>query len=235
MKKYTLFIIAFAITMFHSQISMEYKIISHTDSYKLKINITNVSDSYYLLPLDQNGFKAYYESEYCGNFNDQNYPYRFFAPTVMLSEQNTGDYLFPGSSRGHVPEGDGAEQYIQNLNKIASMDLNKIADWKRKYYFKDDKDAFKNFYITKNLLVLKPHEKYYYEISLDLANISRSSTSSLYDYYSLKFANYDLSLNLCITDDAYSWLTNKQKIKLKKYKFYKGIIKSNSIKFKAYE
>lgn len=235
MKEYIVFIFFFTITMFQSQINIDYSVVSHKENYQLKINITNTSDDHYLLPFDITGFKAYYEFEYCGDFDDQDYPYKFFAPTVMLKEENTTDYLLPGSSRGHMPEGEGAEQYIKDLQAIASKQLKEIDNWKKKYHLRSYKDALKNYYITKNLLFLKPHEKYSYEIPLDLGTIARTSTSTLYDYYYLKFAKYDLSLHLCITTNAYNWLTKQQKKELRKYKLFKGVIKSNSYRFKAYE
>jgi hypothetical protein len=222
--------------MFQSQISINYSIVlKTTDAYQLKINIKNNTDSYYAIPLDIKGFKGYYESEYCGTFDDEEYPYRFFAPTVMLKVENTVDYLFPSSARGHIPEGEGAEKYITDLQKIANKELKEIREWKKKNHFKSNKDALQNRYITKNLLLLKPYEKFSYEIPLNLGNISRTNTSVLYDYYSLGFAKYDLSLHLCITENSYNWLTKQQKEKIKKYKLFTGVIKSNSHIFKAYE
>lgn len=237
MKKIITFIISFLAIMFHAQITMDYSVVSHIGSFQLqlKINIVNHSPNDYMIPFDKSGFKGYYESEYCGDFEDQDYPYKFFAPTVMLKEENKDDYLFPNSSRGHPPVGEGAEEYIQHLQEIVDNELNAIKDWKKKYSFKSYKSALENYYLTKNLLFLKPGERYTYEILLDLGSIARTSTSVLYDYYFFTFVKYDLSLHLCIKEDSYKWLTKHQKKEFKKYKTFKGIIKSNSYVFKAYD
>jgi len=229
MKKYLIFFNILIINFAFCQINIDYTIESDMDRYRLKINVTNNSNEYYMIPLDMNGFKGYYESEYCGTFDDQNYPYKFFAPTVMLKKDNTDDYLFPNSSHGHMPEGEAAEKYIKVLEKIAKKELKEIDGWKKKHHFITEKETVKNYYITKNLLFLKPNEKYAYTVDLDLGDIRREIKSILYDYYYFESGKYNLALHLCITDDAYNWLTLKQKKKLKKYKFFIGTIKSNSI------
>ncbi|WP_299178016.1 hypothetical protein [uncultured Chryseobacterium sp.] len=237
MKQFLVLINLYLGILIPSQISMQYIIESHIDNHQLnlKINVINRSSDYYIIPFDKNGFKGYYESEYCGVFDDKNYPYSFFAPTVMLKKENTTGYLFPGSSRGHVPEGEGAEEYMKKIQEIANKELQEIDKWKKKNHYKSYEDALKNRYITKNLLLLKPNEKYSYEIPLYISNITRANTSTLYDYYFLESARYTLELHLCIKEDAYNWLTEHQKKKLKKYKFFTGIIKSNDCSFKAYE
>lgn len=237
MTKYIILIFFFISGIFQSQISFDYSVISQTDTYqlKLKIIIKNNTDSLFIVPLDTKGFRGYYESEYCGAFDEEEYPYKFFAPTVMLKEEDNKEYLFPNSSRGHMPEGRGAKKYINDLQKIASKELKDINNWKKKNHFKSNKEALQNRYITKNLLLLKPFEKYSYEILLDLGSIKRTGTSALYDYYSLGFKKYDLSLHLCITNNSYNWLTKQQKQQLKKYKLFTGILKSNSYVFEAYK
>ncbi|KNB61718.1 hypothetical protein AC804_10440 [Chryseobacterium sp. Hurlbut01] len=212
---------------------MDYIIESQNElgQLKLKIIVTNKTDKPYLLPIDTSSFKGYYESEYCGIFEDQDYPYKFFAPTVMLKEENKQEYLFPGSSKGHLPEGDGSEEYIKSLINTANKEINEVEKWKKKYDLKNKKDAIKNYYLTKNLLFLKPNEKHVYTIVLELGNINRENASTLYDYYSFEFKKYFLALHLCITNDAYNWLTIKQKKRFKKFIFFTGTIRSNDVLF----
>ena len=220
----------------YSQIRIDYTVESQVETYrlKLKVNITNLTNDYYLLPFDIKGFKGFYDSEYCGIYNDTDYPYKFFAPIVMIKKEGDEDYIYPVSSMGHY-DGEGSEKGIKELEKNAEKEKNEITELKNKYSFNSYGDALKNYYITKNILPLKPHEKYSYEISLDLGGISRTNTSVLYDYYFLEFSKYNLSLHLCITEDAYNWLTVDQKDKFKNYKFFIGTIKSNSFLFKAYK
>lgn len=236
MKIYITLISLLITVSLHSQIGINYIIKSQVETYRLnlKIEVINLTNDYYLLPFDVRGFKGFYDSEYCGVYNDKDYPYKFFAPTVMLKKEGEEDYIYPGSSRGHY-NGEGSEKGIKELEKKANRELNEITKLKNKYSFKSYEDALKNYYITKNILLLKPHEKYSYEISLDLGTITRTNTSVLYDYYFLEFSKYNLSLDLCITKDAYDWLSVEQKEKLKKYKFFVGTIKSNRFLFKAYK
>jgi len=226
MKKYLIFFNILIFNFAFCQISIDYNIESNIETSLLKINVTNNSNEYYMIPLDINGFKGYYESEYCGTFDDQDYPYKFFAPTIMLKKDTTDAYLIPNSSRGNMPEEVG--EYIKDLEMVKNKELKDISGWKKKYHFITEKETIKNYYITKNLLFLKPHEKYTYTVTLDLGNIRRENTSILYDYYFFEFGKYNLALHLCITNDAYNWLTLKQKKKFKKYKFFTGLIKSNT-------
>lgn len=236
MKKYIIFIGLLIVITIHSQVKINYTIESHIETYqlKLKIDITNSTNNYYILPFDITGFKGFYDTEYCGVYNDKDYPYRFFAPTVMINKEGSQEYIYPASTRGHY---DGADsgKIIKEIERNADKEIKDINVLKNKYHFKSYEMAFKNYYITKNLLILNPHEKYSYAIYLDLGAITRTDSSTLYDYYFLEFSKYNLSLHLCITDDAYDWLTIKQKKKLSKYKFFTGTIKSNSFLFEAYK
>ncbi|WP_213280151.1 hypothetical protein [Chryseobacterium indologenes] len=235
MKKYLGLLSLLVSFVLQSQIKINYTIKSHVETYQLtlKIDVVNLTDDNYLLPFDVNGFKGYYDSEYCGVYNEKDYPYNFFAPTIMINRDYDQNYLYPESSRGHSDR--ESKENIKTLQVVADKEFHKINKWKKKHHFNSYEHAFKNYYITNNLLILKPHEKYSYEISVDLSNLFRTNTSFLYDAYFLEFSRYNLGLHLCITDDAYQWLTKEQKKKFEKYKFFLGTIKSNSISFEAYK
>lgn len=235
MKKYFGVIGLLVAIMLHSQLKINYVIKYQKETYqlKLKIDITNLTNDYYVLPFDTTGFKGYYENEYCGLYNEKDYPYKFFAPVIMISKEGSQNYIYPESSRGHYKN--DSKEATKELEEVANKELAEVSKLQKKYHFKSYEDALKNYYITKNMLLLKPNEKYTYVTYLDLGSISRTNTSVLYDYYFLEFSKYILSLHLCITDDAYNWLTIKQKKKLNKYKFFTGTIKSNSLSFEAYK
>lgn len=196
---------------------------------KMTIVIKNKTDKYYLLPFDKNGFKGYNNDELCNDLNDLNYPHFYFAPTLIFTQKNNKEPLESAIRSYHVQDMD---IYLTNQIKESKIKYNqRLLKWKKKNHLKNHSDAIRNLYISNNLIKLSPKETLSYYIDFDIADIKRAE-SLFYDYYILNDKEtYELSINLCIKNNIYDYLTTKQKLKLKKYNFFSGQITSNIISY----
>ncbi|WP_123905653.1 hypothetical protein [Chryseobacterium sp. ERMR1:04] len=223
-------------TLYNSQIKFHFFVQKKISSgnYLLKLTIINETNDFYALPLDKSGFKAYYLSEYCEERNNIDTSYRYFSPTIMIKETSKNE-LLEASSRMLDIVDDQRYSYMEKVELNKKEREKVIFNWMYKNNIDDILSAKRNFYLMNNLLLLKPKENISYNIELDINEILRSDLSTTYDYYILGFNNYSLSLDMCINKNIYLDLTKSQKIKLKKYKLFSGLIKSNYFSFEAYK
>lgn len=205
-----------------------------TGKYLLKLTLTNTTDYFYALPLDKSGFKAYYASEYCEDPKNTATSYKYFSPAVMIRETSKNE-LLEASSRMLDVVDDQVDKYVKKVEHNKESREKMLLSWKYRNSIDNALGVERNYYLISNLLMLKPKESISYSINLDLNEIFRSDMSTIYDYYVLGFNNYSLSLNLCINENIYLDLTKDQKIKLKKYKLFSGLIKSNDFSFDTYK
>jgi hypothetical protein len=220
--------------LYNAQIKFELSVQEKINigKYLLKLTIINETNDFYALPLDRSGFKAYYSSEYCEDQNNIDSSYRYLSPSVMLKQASKNEFLEASSRKLEVPDKQ-LHDYIQRMEIKKKEQEKKLSDWKHKNNILTNTQ--RNYYLMNSLLMLKPKESVSYNISLDINEISRSDLSPSYDYYILGFNNYSLSLDICINKDIYLDVTENQKIKLKKYKLFSGLIKSNNFSFNAYK
>lgn len=233
MKKYLILVnillFSFAYTQIKYKISIKEKI--SNSKFLVKIDINNISNDSYIIPLDTTGFKAYYLDEMCSVLNSE-YPYKYFSPAIML-ENNRNKKKIQASTLTF----DVTEESIPIIEKKIDSTLNKrkmlISDWVIKENIRDIKLAEQNYNIVNSLIVLKPRTNFSCEIFVDLYTIKRSDVSLNYDSYLLSPNNeYNFSSVICIDKKVYSYLTKNQKRKFKKYKFFSGSIESNKILIK---
>lgn len=228
MKKIIMSVIFFLYGIFYAQIDLKIKFLNEKKSV-MEITISNNTNDYYIVPFDQKGFKAYHSDEVCSNLNNLDYPYSFFAPTLMLKDivHNSIEESSIRSYHGDILD----DKNYQKLKKLEQENKNRIFKWKEKNKFSSQEDAIRNLYLYENLITLKPKEILNIKIELDVYNIRRGDTY-FYDYYILtNNKKYDLSINLCADESIYNYLTEKQKVKFKKYKLFTGQIESNKISY----
>lgn len=218
-----------------SQISLKVEVKKkiNYNEYILTMKLTNSSNKFYMVPLDKNNFKAYYNSEYCGLFDADN-AYYYLAPSVILTESNSKKVIDPVSRRIHI---DDKNEYLllNGINKEILKKEDTFKTWMKQNQLKNLSEAERNYYVFNNLMLLKPGQTISYNVKLNISAISRSYRSIEYDYYQLDFNKYLLSFDLCIDPQIYNDLTIDQKNSLEKYEFFTGILKSNNYSFDAYQ
>ncbi|MBW8361002.1 MAG: hypothetical protein K0M56_02305 [Kaistella sp.] len=202
------------------------KKISHS-KFIIKAEFINESDQTYIIPLDTTGLKAYYPDEICG-MDQMEFPYKYFAPAVLLHNQK-GENVHANLKSYNVPE-ESMSLLSKEFDSLRQQYKTRISEWAKKEHISDFKTAEQNFYIMNNLIVLKPGKSFTYEIVLDLYKVNRSELFLNFDSYMLTVnSTFTFRSLLCADKNIYSYLTKKQKKQLKKYKLFKGIIESNRI------
>lgn len=227
MRKIIIFIVLFLYGIFSAQIDIKINL----DNIKSTMSITviNKTNDYYLLPFDKRGFKGYNLDEICSDFNNMEYPHRFFAPTLIFEDLKDNSIIEASMRNYHIDRLNHKNN--EKLKNIELKENKKIIKWKRQNHFSNNQDAIRNLYLYENLITLKPKEKLNVEINMDVYNIRRANTY-FYDYYVLtNNKKYDLSINLCSNENIYNYLTEKQKKSLNRYKLFTGNIVSNKIEY----
>jgi len=221
-------VIFFLYGIFSAQIDLKIKLLNEKKSV-MEITISNNTNDYYIVPFDQKGFKAYHSDEVCSNLNNLDYPYSFFAPTLILKDSIDNNIEESSIRSYHLDVLNNRNS--QKLKKIEQENKNRILKWKEKNNFSSKEDAIRNLYLYENLIMLKPREVLNIKIELDVYNLRRGNTY-FYDYYILtNNKKYNLSINLCVDKDIYKYLTGKQGKRFERYKLFSGQIESNVLHY----
>ncbi len=192
------------------------------------IDITNLTNDYYALPLDKEKFKGYNVDELSNEITSFDHSYNFFAPTLLFKDTTTNEPLTVLMRSYDIGED---EYLIKKIDKKEIKERRKIAKWKKENNLKSDFEAKRNMFVMDHLIFFAPKQKMRLKIKLDIFDIRRGDTF-FYDYYILNDkTNYDLSIQLTINNNIYNYLTDQQKKGLQKYIFFTGNLKSNSISF----
>ncbi|MDR6922270.1 hypothetical protein [Chryseobacterium sp. 2987] len=196
---------------------------------KLVIEIRNLTNNYLAVPFDQKGFKGYNSEELCSDLKILDYPHRFFGLALIFKDKNESKEPIQSLVRSyHVNDKDVV---IDKVGLEESKTKDNLTNWGKNNKLKSQTEIERNFYIMHNLLLLEPKEKIRMNFDLDIFDIKRGETS-FYNYYILNNnEEYSLSLKLCADKFIYNYLTVKQKQELKKYKFFSGMIESNTVPY----
>ena len=199
------------------------------DKENITLSITNLTNNYYALPFDKNGFKGYNINEVCSDLKNLDYPHRFFALSLMFEDRIKNEPIESLLRSYHLQSFD--EKTINQINSLVNIHKQEILEWQEENDLKLELDAERNFYIMNNLLLLAPKEKVTLNLEMNVYEIKRGDTM-FYDYYNLEDKKkYDFSVILCADKGIYNYLTDTQKVKLKKYMFFVGRIESNIIPY----
>lgn len=235
MRKYLILVSILLFSLTYAQVTHKVTIKEkiNDNQFIIKIELNNLSNDSYIIPIDTTGFKAFYPDEMCGLFNTE-YPYKYFSPTILIQNSKSKENL-----EGYARTYDLPETSIPKIEKHIDSSLQKrkilISDWAIKENIKNIKIAEKNFYLMKHLMILKPKESLIYETHLDIFNIKRSEFSLNFDSYLISPNNeYEFSSIVCIDRKVYNYLTKsqKRKLNLKNYRLFTGKIESNKIAIK---
>lgn len=233
MKKFLLIINLLIFSSIYSQItySIAIKKKISNNSFIIKLVINNLSDENYIIPIDTSGFKALYQDERCGMINLE-YPYKYFSPNILLKQTNNGKTLEAYSKTYDIPE-KSISKIEKHFDSIKQREVDLIKNWALKEKLNNIDMAERNYYIFKNLIVLKAKDTFSTEILLDIFNIKRSESSLNYDSYAtIPNMNYSINSEICIDRNIYRYFTKNQKKKLRGYKMFSGLLVSNSIQLK---
>ncbi|MDH6252581.1 hypothetical protein M2347_002308 [Chryseobacterium sp. H1D6B] len=211
---------------------IEIKIISlkkEPKGEKLSVSITNLTNDYYVVPFDESSFKGYNSEEVCNDLKTLDYPYNFFALSLIFKDKMKNE---PENSltRSFHPQ-DLDQKEADRVHLKYQKKKEKLISWKKKNNFQTDLEAERNFYIMNNLLFLSPKEKKILNLEMDIFTIMRGDTM-FYDYYNLQNGKeYNFNVKLCADRNIYNYLTEKQKHYLQKYKFFEGQLESNTLPY----
>lgn len=228
MRKTITLIIFLLYTLCFGQIDVKIVSLEKTSSStsEITISITNLTNSYYAIPLDKKSFKGYNSDELCSGINNFNNPYNFFAFTVVFKDRVTNEPAISLIRSYH-----SGDDQLEKLNRKDQKEKRKITRWQKENGLKSDFEAKRNLYVMNHLLFLTPKQNLILKMKLDIFDIKRGDTF-FYDYYVLNDKkNYALTLQLCIDKKVQEYLTLKQKQKLKKYIFFDGKLESNTVPF----
>ncbi|KFF20870.1 hypothetical protein [Chryseobacterium sp. JM1] len=230
MKKLIILILFFSSIISFGQIDIKIVSLEKSSSSRgeMVIDIINLTNDYYALPLDKKKFKGYNSDELGNEITSFDHPYNFFAPVLLFKDSVANEPLTVLMRSYDV----GEDEYLINkINKKDIKERRQIAKWKKENNLQNDFEAKRNMLVMDHLIFLAPKEKMRLKIKLDIFDIRRGDTF-FYDYYLLNDkTNYDLSIQLTIDNNVYNYLTDEQKKKFKKYIFFTGALKSNSISF----
>lgn len=236
-----IYIIFFYSSFFLSQISIDIKFINRDNEFGksklLEIRIKNNSDMSYALPLDTTDFKPFYEDELCVDFSSSESYQDLMLNTYIENENNNESLMALPKFRlmGNIDITD--KKVVAEMNRrdsLVKIQNKDLEIWCKKNKIKQNKDwIIKNKFLYSNFIYLKPKQEVIYYKHLNLEKLNTDKISGNYNYYNLDFNNqYKFSLKYCIDDKIYNYLTEAQKIKLKKYNFFKGTLESNIIAYK---
>lgn len=228
--KIYLTIALFVITnKFYSQLNISWKLDQKKEN--AEVTISNTSKKNLAIAIDTLSLQAYFNDNnimYKKNWNN-NYP--FLALTVNIHDDNNNKLI----TNTNTPYYDISEfdEIKRKKDSVEKKYDNIIKKWKLENKIQDLYFAQVNYYILKNLLLIKAKSKINFSVRFDLRNITNSE-SGLHDSYLLEpYKKYTSYLTLIIDKSLQNYLTKDQKQKLNGYKFFTGSIVSNNIDLKG--
>lgn len=190
-----------------------------------KVSIYNDSNEDIIMPLDMKSFKPYHENQ-C-SIADYEFPYPIFGITLLV--ENNNEKLLGNIRNIEIPDDDSFNNIKEERRKINSKYLNSIKKWGDKNKIINLDSAKINYYLYKNLVIIKSKQQITFSSVINFDNITNQKY--IYYYYPIDWTKKnELSVSICIDSNIYNVLTEKQKQKLKKYTFFTGKLESNKIK-----
>lgn len=190
-----------------------------------EINIYNNSNHDIVLPLDSKSLKPYQEDQ-C-SISDYEFPYPILGLTLLVN--NSNEKIVGNISNIEIPDNDNDfKKIVAERDSINNEYLSLIKKWSNKNKLTDLGFAKVNYYLTNNLIILKSKKSIRFKANVDFDNITTQKYIS-YNYSIDWSKKNEVSLSFCIDQSVYNYLTEKQKLKLKKYRLFTGNIQSNKI------
>ncbi|CEJ71594.1 hypothetical protein BN1195_03943 [Chryseobacterium oranimense G311] len=189
-----------------------------------EVCIYNNSSENIVLPLDLKSLKPYFENQ-C-SMADYEFPYPIFGLT--LSVENKNEKMVGNVHNIEISNNENFSEIIKERENVNNKYLTSLKAWNDKNAFSDLDYAKKNYYLFNNLIVIKSKQKLKFKINVNFENITNEKY--IYYYYPIDWTiKNEAKLSLCIDSSIYNYLTEKQKQKFKKYRFFIGRIESNKI------
>lgn len=224
--KLKILILLFLATRATAQVKIEFSI--NTSNNIAEISINNMTEDYYLIPLDMTSLRPYYNN-ICLDMIEYTYPYPVLGLNILLKKDNR---IVDSSANSEIPNDTViAGREFKKLNNLKIINEKKIISWQKKNGIKDFETAKNNFYIFNNILYLKPKQVIKFKSKFNLDNITDQKYFHSY-FPRNKYDKYMISLYYDVQPCIYNYLTSDQKKRLIKYKFFLGKLESNVIELK---
>lgn len=209
----------------YSQLNISWKLDSKKEN--ADIIIYNNSNENIAVALDTLSLQGYFNDNNIISKENWNKNYPFLALTLNIYDENKNKLITNTSN----PYYDLSEfQKMKGKRDSLENEYNSmIKKWKIKNKIKKDHVAQINYYLLKNLLLIKPKDSIKFSVIFNLRNITNTE-NNLLDSYILEADNkYNSLLTLNVDKSIENYLTKEQKQKLKNYIFFTGRIESNKI------
>jgi hypothetical protein len=210
---------------FYSQLNISWKLDSKKEN--ADIVIYNNSNENIAVALDTLSLQGYFNDNHIISKENWTKNYPFLALTLNIYDGNKNK-LITNTSNPHY---DLSEfQKVKDKRDSLEKEYNSIIKkWKVKNKIKKDRIAQINYYLVKNLLLIKPKDSIKFSVIFNLRNITNTE-NNLLDSYILENDNkYSSFLTINVDKSIEKYLTKEQKQKLKNYVFFTGRIESNKI------
>lgn len=231
MEKTYIFLAMLVSCCFHTQINLKIKLsgvdkTATESSYIIQVNLQNTSEDFIAIPIVLTRLKGYFVDERC-------------VDRLNFRENKILDFTAFVKYKGHNVDVVAAmsdidqDEIATRLKEIERLDLIKQSDlrnWMRSNNISNVNLAEINKILFENILLLEPCEEISYHIIFRPESINCLECGLFYFYSLEENSEVDLSLLHCVDDSIYTYLTEDQKKKLKRYKFFSGELLSNEIK-----
>lgn len=197
---------------------------------KADIIIYNSSNENIAVALDTLSLQGYFNDNNIISKENWNKNYPFLALTLNIYDDDKNKLITnttnPYYDLSEFQKMKGKRDSLEN--EYNSM----IKKWKIKNKIKKDHDAQINYYLLKNLFLIKPKDSIKFSVIFNLRNITNTENNLLDSYILEADNNYNSLLTLNIDKSIENYLTKEQKQKLKNYIFFTGRIESNKIQLR---
>lgn len=197
----------------------------------LEITLINDSDKEITLPLDTISYALPYTDKINLYYN---------KPENIVSNpdifNSLGIYAFIYQDKQFKEQELATDPFYEEKQlfekaQISKLRLEKINEWRQIRKIDDQKFATYNWYLVKNMITIKPNQKFKYKIHFNPFSKMLNSLGYEEFYYGLKPETmYEVSFKIILNKNLYQYLTKEDKSKYPN--LFMGTISSNQMKFK---
>lgn len=216
---------------FYTQINLKIKLsgvdkTATESSYKIQVNLQNTSEDFIAIPIVLTKLKGYFADERCVdhlNFREN----KILDFTAIVNYK--GHKMNVVAAMSHIDHDEIATK-LKMIERLDSIKQSDLRNWMLSNSISNVNLAEINKILFENILLLEPCEEVSYQIIFRPESINCLECDLFYFYSLEENSEVDLSLLHCVDDCIYTYLTEDQKKKLKRYKFFSGELLSNEIK-----
>jgi|SRR5690606_28031775 len=207
---------------------------SSAGSKYIKIDISNKTDKYYVVPIDTLTLRPFDNDNKWKDFEKANIVQSSLALTLYVKEKGDNDYLSAVFMPLH-PDVQNVDEVEKQLTLEIQKKNERLEEWKKSNKIKSGIDIEKNLYLNNNTVILKPnetlsiHRKIHHDFTLEVLKSYKMNF-----LYGIKGnTEYEIFVQLDAPKNLSNFLTTEQQIRITNYRIFEGSIKSNSICYKT--